>query len=406
MNRWGLAYFVVISWVSFGKLMDPASRGHYRVFTSAARALWNQQPSYGSDFGWQTGLEWFYSQTCGLVFYLPFSFLPETIGVWLNAIVMWLVFVWGAGSFFKEVFGSKSMDLVPHPIVNVFWFIVTSEMIGAIVSQKTEILMIGVCFLSVSWISRGRMALAAAALALIANWKLQPLPLIGLLALATITFRRDWRFPVSFVGWFAGWSAVWIGLPYLILPFGYVTSTYAAWGEALQRQLVTQWTAFDHVYNVLRKVIGIDVDFASTQVIGVVVGGSFALIQLVYGHGCDSKPRSYVLSLCLALALGAAYMTSFSPLSQSNGYILAAPLFAVLCLFLAKFPPASFERKATSLAIGFGWFVTSLLTSDLVPSAVRAFTRENALKSLGPLLMAAFVVWMLFARRPERHGFN
>lgn len=392
--RWGFYYFTLVSFLTLFKLFDPSTRGHYRVFTSAARALWNEQPAYFTDFSWQTGLHWFYSPACGLFFYLPFSLLPETVGVILNVFVMWVVFVWGATYFFNAVLESPTFEFVTVSSLNLFWFFTASEMIGAIASEKTEILMIGTCFLSAGLLLRGRNHLPAFLLAMVTNWKFQPVAFVGLVAIALFLHRKNIRFAVEF----SLWSLFFLVLPYLFVGPSYLNAAYLDWMHAVQQQLASQWKSFDHVYNVVRTIVGIDISYQAVQMTALIVGICFAALQVAEGV----RKSPFIRSIFLAIGLSAAFMTSFSPLSQSNGYILVAPLTAVLALCYGLLTSRSLEKYIAASALVIGWILTSVLTSDLVPVAVRDFTRATAVKSLGPLLMAATVIWLIVWRRPKQ----
>lgn len=402
-SRWGFFYFTLVSFATFFKLLDPSTRGHYRVFTGAARALWNEKPAYFTDFGWQNGLEWFYSPACGLTFYLPFSFLPETVGVILNVATMWAVFVWGTSYFLNAVLETRKFDFVPLPSLNLFWFFIASEMIGAIASEKTEILMVGLCLLSAGFLVRGRKWWPAFILAMVTNWKFQPLALVGLLAISLIFYRKN----IQFIFEFAVWSLIFLAVPYAMTGSEYLGTAYPQWMQAVQNQLITQWKSFDHVYNVARTLGGIEITYSAVQNIALVVALVLAALQAAdYALHRRGKSGSFRWSACLALSLAATFMTSFSPLSQSNGYILVAPLTAVLALIYAQLPKRSTEWYVALGGLLAGWFITSMLTSDLVPVAVRDFTRESAIKSLGPLVMAAAVVWFLLWRKlPTANAF-
>ena len=378
-QHWGFIYFILISVISFGQLLKPSIRGHYRVFTSAARFFWNHEPTYMTDFGWNTGLYWFYSPTCALTFYLPFSFMPETFGVLLSTAIMWLVFVLAARYFF-ETFGTTATP------VNLFWFLSGSEMIGAITSQKTEILIVALCLFSVAFLARGRAGFAGIALALVTNWKFQPLALVGLLTVTEIIFLKRIRFASSFV--IA--SAVFAGLPYLLFDSTFVSSTYGEWLKAVQYQLHTQWQNFDHVTNVAGKLFQLPVTYETTQWLGGLAGSaSIALLIAQFRTSRDFKE-----ALVFAGALAAVFMTSFSPLSQSNGYILLAPALAAATLLYSRRP------KLLSYGMAFGWIFTSLLTSDLVPKVAREFARANALKAIGPLILITILSLVVIRRRP------
>ncbi len=403
LTRWGFFYFTFVSVITFFKLLDPSTRGHYRVFTGAARAMWNEQPAYFTDFGWQNGLEWFYSPACGLTFYLPFSFLPETVGVILNVVFMWAVFVWGTSYFFNAALDTPKFDFVPLRSLNLFWFFIASEMIGAIASEKTEILMVGLCLFAVGLLIRGRQWWPAFILAMVTNWKFQPLALVGLLVLSLIFYRRNFRFLFEFV--FG--SVVFLVVPYAMTGTEYLGRIYPQWMQAVQNQLITQWKSFDHVYNVARILGGVEVTYSAIQMVAFIVAvGMVSLLVTDYALYRRGKSGSFTSSACLALSLAATFMTSFSPLSQSNGYILVAPLTAVLAMIYGRLPKQSTEWWVALAGLLAGWFITSMLTSDLVPVAVRDFTRESAIKSLGPLVMVAAVVWILVWRKlPTSNAF-
>lgn len=377
-RHWGFLYFVLISAVSFGQLLKPGIRGHYRVFTSAARFLWNSEPTYMTDFGWNTGLYWFYSPICALTFYLPFSVLPETFGILLNAVVMWAAFV-AAVRYFFRTFGTLQTP------INLFWFLAGSEMIGAITSQKTEILIISICLAATAWLAQGRTLLAGFALALVTNWKFQPLALFGLLAMVEILYWRRIRFTVGFTSG----SIAFALLPFAFFDSSFVIHSYLEWMNAVQYQLHTQWQNFDHVTNVFGKLFGLPVTYTTTQITGLAAGLAFATLQIMQWNWRRDANEALVMAGCFA----SVFMTAFSPLSQSNGYILLAPGLAALTLLYSQRP------RLIRWGMAFGWIFTSLLTSDLVPKVAREFARANALKAVGPLVVLITIVVFVFRSR-------
>jgi hypothetical protein len=388
-SNWGFWYFALLSVITLTQLFDPSRRGHYHAFTSAGHAVASAAPSYMTDFSWNTGLYWFYSPTCALMVYYPFSLLPETVGLILHVFLMWSVFVAGVLFAVRSIEKLKISQFTPvQPMsINLFWFFITSEMIGAIASQKLEILMTGMIFFSLGLLLRQRYLLASLLLALATNWKFQPIPLVGLLVLGEILARR-FQF---FLG-FLGFSIAAFLFPFAVLPFGYINITNNDWFRAVDYQLVSQWLNFDHLFGFAMKILRFSFDLSEVKVLGVLIGGLFLAFQLWYVSWVQhflSRGREIIFSGILATF----FITSLSPLSQSNGYILVAPLvlFATSLAFRAPF---EFRKLEVAAVLG-GWVLTSVLSSDLVPKATRLFFSENAFKSLGPLVLATYCLWCM-----------
>jgi hypothetical protein len=372
-RNWGILALAIVSLYALARLLHQPVPGHYRIFTGAAHALWRGENPYGTDFGTGVGL-WFYSPSCALFFFGPFDLLPEKLGLALYMLISWGAFVWGARAFARA--------LRCESVLQLFFALIAPQMLSAIVSSKLEILILGAVFLAGAAVVSGRwVAVSAVLLAWTIDWKFQPLPTAGLLALVFILVRRDWRWPA----WLAGALAVFHFLPRLFVPMGLWQASTATRAETLRSFIGSSWLHFENIYAFSQHFLGMSYGYGAAQLAAACAGGilAIALVGAIRGLGRADAARCGAI---LALSLGAAFTCAFSPLNQNNGYILYAPL--LLGALVIRGESHETARRAWALAIGIAWAVMALAYSDAVPPAAREALRHAALKSVICLALA------------------
>lgn len=385
-KHWGFAVFVALSAFAFFRLFLQPLSAHYMIFTGAARALWAGQDPYGQYFGSKLGL-WYYSPGCGLFFFGPFAALPDWVGVSLYMVASFGLFLWGMAAFARALSGEAPWKW------HLLWLALASQMMGGIGSTKLEVAMTGILLGSCAWIIEGRRRLlAAVVLAMIASWKFQPIPTVGLIALSGLVARRDWKFPLVFAAALAGWFA----LPALALGAGRLFELHQTWGATFDPFVRKAYDNFDNIYSFFRNGAGWKLSYASAQAVGA--GFAIGIAAWVARSGWMARGESaHARGVLLSVSLGAAFTAVFSPLNQNNGYILLAPLFLSAYVLRRNGP-----RAVWSWILGGVWLVLSLAYSDAIPREAREAIRHFTVKPLAVLGLALAVAWGV--ERERRHG--
>ncbi len=362
--------------------------GHYGIFTSAAKAILEKGDPYGTTFGWGVG-PYFYSLTCGLSFFSIFSFLPLFWGLLLYMLTSWLFFLWGLFSLNATMFRKFDFDLWKMPFRNFFWLFLASEMTGGILASKVEVFMLGVLLFALKLLLERKEIFAGLLLGWITNWKFQPLPIVGLALLVPLC-GRNWSGATKFAGSFAFSLGVAYLLPLAWYGVDAARSLYERQNVLLWEFMNRDWLHFQHIYTFLYKNFGLELSFETAQMVSVFFGALFAGALFLFIRKAMSVSSDFrSLGFLLAFALGAAYMNLFSPLSQSNAYILHTPLILVLFFFLHK---AGMSGKKTGWILFLGYFLVSLAYSDFNPKPSRLYMYSHAFKPLGILVLLGLLL--------------
>ncbi len=361
-----------------GQLLYRGPSGHFDIFRESARLIWAGQSPYG--IAYPAGY-FLYSPACAYFFYGLFAFFPYSLGLFLNMISSTLVFSWGAWRLLR-VLGEKSIH-------NIFFFLLSSEMIGSILNARIEVFIAGALLLALSFIvERRRLALAYFILALICNFKMLSFPTVGLLLLIQF-FRRDWRcMGIFFLSLCACYAA-----PSLVGGWAFLKVNHQILTKTLGPYMMGNWMEFQHIYHLLRSLSGYTLSFGQAQV--------FALSAAIALAGFFIWMRKKVIFSELELwaaGLGSAFALLFSPMSQSAGYILYAPLL-LACLRQAHFA----ERRSPWIAVAGGYFFISTAYSDLMPRVWREELFNFAIKPLGILILTFSLIFYAVKTRP-RHS--
>lgn len=377
-KNWGFFLFSLLSLFSLARLLAQKVPGHYRIFTGAGKSLWSGLNPHGTDFGTGVG-NWYYSPSCGLFFFGPISALPEKAGLILYMALSWAIFVIGVLSFSSALLKTSSKELWKSHTMNIFWVAILPQMFTAILASKLEIVMTGLLLLASSWIISSRQIIGAAfVLAMITNWKFQPLPSIGLLILLWITLKLGAVFAVYFFIFLAFWFII----PSAFLSKESFKSIYFDWNQGLSTFVRNAWKDFDNIFSFLQNFIGLQLNFNQTQIISIVAGIVIASVLLFLLILRKNKiPIHDVLRefVGFALAMGAGYTVVFSPLSQNNSYILYSPLL-LMCSFVSFQTVQNKKLQLLKLAMLSCWMVMTFAYSDFISSSARALLRHWSIK--------------------------
>ena len=406
--RWpglGTILFALCSVAGFLKAHLRGPPGHYRIFSGAGRRLWEGLNPYGDDYGMGLG-NFLYSPSCGLGIFGPFSFLPEPLGLFLYLAVSWGVFVYGSLVFQKAFCSPTSTPT--DGLMNLYWGLIGPLMFSAIAATKLEILMVGILLLASGWLLESRrMGASAGLLALILNWKFQPLPTLGL-SLVAIVRHRGWRSAGLFTGALALFSVLWFGLPFVILGLPRALEFYQQWLLTLHQFIGEVWRAFDSLFSFVVVALKYDLDLRGCAVLSM--SAALVLVTRLLGWPAagvkQTAATGYRDTAGLALCLGASYTVLFSPLNQNSAYIQLAPLLLVSLHWIFELQHKRFRFDSVLFAmLVLGWSGILLAYGDLLPSSWRNYYREIRFKPFCNLILLVSVILLhrrILSRSPSR----
>lgn len=356
--------------------------GHYRIFTGAAHALWNETSPHGTDFRTGVGY-WFYSPSCGMFIFGPFSLLPEKLGLFLYTTFSWVVFVVGAVFFLGALQKMSFQKAWKSPALGLFWIAVLPQMLTALVTSKLEVMTVGLVFLSLAWLGTGQwVGWAAFILAMVLNWKLQVLPLLGLLAVFSLL--QKWG--TVFWSFFLLSSLFWWGVPFLFMPQDLVLSIYSDWYRTLSEFTNEAWAGFDHLYLFLHRGLGFDLLLAQYEGVSLLFGSlSAAVLWFWSGTRKSGSELVWRKGLGLVAALGMGFVVIFSPLSQNNGGILFAPVF-LLGIYCWEHASIKWKNLLWGSLVGV-WLIMAFGYSDVIPLSLKQELRNFGLKPVACLTL-------------------
>ncbi|MBS1983758.1 MAG: DUF2029 domain-containing protein [Bdellovibrionales bacterium] len=382
-EAWGRLFWLLAFVLSFVALLRQPHSGHYDIFSQSARLLWAGQNPHGISY--PSG-PWFYSPACGLFYFGLFAWLPDRWGLALYILSSWAVLTAGLIALFR------AFPLRAH-LRELFWFLLSSELIGAVLNARVELMMTGCVLLAVAWLVEGQhVGWAACLLAMIVNWKFSPLPIAGLLGVVAIRAGYPRR---RFVPIFLGSLALWTLAPLLVLRWDPLMEIHRTWSATLTRFTLENdnWLSFQHLFVLGRALTGFTMSWKGARLTSLLVGLGLA----VYFARCRMRDRRE--TLLYAAALGAAFSLAFSPLSQSAAFIGYAPL--LFAGFLQwEMTPEPRGRIYWRAVIWISWALVSLAYSDLVPRALRLVLVASAVKSLGVLVLATALLYWHLRRKP------
>ena len=370
--------FVLASLIALHRIGGEPVSQHYFLFTEAGKYFWRHQSPYGVPIS-PIGL-YFYSPACAMFFFYPFSLLPTMPGEFIYVLLSWAVFVYGSFAFIKELKLRNSQW---------YWLFITAQILGAIWATKIEIVMTGLLLLCVSWILRKKWPFfSALLLGMIACWKFQPLPALGLVCLALFTLRRDYLWPLGF----AASLIFWFATPLVQYSFSELRALHQVQSSSLQPFLRGAVFDFDNIYSFFNASFGLRVAPEKTGLISaavVILLTGFFSLALRRFYSTMKNPARETRAITLALGLGSSFTLLFNPISQNNAYIQIAPLILAGIYEIENL--ADKQVKKIGIAVmAFAWLILTFSYNDLTQSWLRPLTLKPGAVALLPILLLVF----------------
>ncbi len=363
-----LSFFI---FVFFLIAFSPAQGIHnvYLGYNGGVVSIFSGQNPYPTD--WRTAEppfgNWFLWPPLFALFFYPFSTLVMEPHV---ASYFWCVFnmlalvagihaIWGIIDGNQKLFKGK-------------WYLfalvlIANEMIGSLTNLQINSLITGITLLGVAMYFRKRYAAAGFFLALGVGLKIIPLPMAMLLML-----EFNFVFIISFVLFLAGLSM----LPMLVM-------SPALWAECFR--------SFFELHS-MERVHAIYLGLHPTlQHYGIIISTSefmpFLLVNAmalaVTAFMVFRKDREQFVRLLVPLAL--AFMILFNARAESPTFVMLAPIFTFIlhAALSARENGDEGEYKTHMMFLLVGWFLVSIVFSDLVPKPMRVFSNTWHVKTIG-----------------------
>ena len=386
---WGEAAVGLALLLALIRVATERPPGHYRMYIEASKALWSSGEAYGVPF---LGNLFFFSPSCALFLYGPFALLPEIPGVFLYTLLSGGLFIFGVRRVASHYVDRNGLQW--------FWLLVASQLYSGLAAHKPEVLSMGVLFLSAAWLIEGKhLPWAAFFLAMVGNFKLQPLPAVALLALVVVLIRSrrgEWRKLASwiFVAILGLSFLFWFGAPWLVRPFGYLAEQHGKWFSTLSGYSAASFDFYDNSFAFLHNNFGLQLTYGFAQNCSMFLA-AVSLGLVVYW--CKKRTRlelkPFHHAILLALVLGTTYTVLVSPLQQVSAYILLSPLMLALAVLRSKEP-----RRFTALML-LSFVIWSLGYSDLVPEPAHEIIRHAVVRV--PMTWLALVAVVLRLYQPR-----
>jgi len=172
--------------------------------------------------------------------------------------------------------------------------------------------------------------------------------------------------------------------PFLFAPTGYALEQFqAAWTNLINCSLVTQHR-FADINGILRS-LDWELSGTTNQVIRVVAGAATAVVWVLLARLPGRVPREFIL-----LALSSAYLMLFNPMTEVNSYIIMAPGYAIMGMYLVGRPDS--RRYGIALLSG-------VLSIGILPELTRRMISHvglwwDPLVTVGCL---AAMIWYAYA---------
>jgi hypothetical protein len=213
---------------------------------------------------------------------------------------------------------------------------------------------------------------------------------VALVLLVTILMRRQFWTLISFVAS----SLFFLLIPALFLPAPFLLHVTRHWVSSTREYVQIDWLRapiFQHVYAFAYRGLGIPVSLGTANGITCLVGLGFAAYLLRWLWPLRRRgtgPAAETAGLLIALGLGSAFTAIFSPLSQSNAYLIYTPLLIPIFIFAGL---TRQDRRAVFAISLVAYWLISIAYSDLTPRPIYHRLYYDAVKPLGVILLIALL---------------
>jgi hypothetical protein len=209
---------------------------------------------------------------------------------------------------------------------------------------------------------------------------IKPLGLAAMALAWAVEPRLWWRLACGLV--------VFVGLPFLAGPPGYVADQYLAAAENLRQCAVVTEHRFADLNGLLRT---LGIPLTGTAATGARALAGVGLMFLCRGA---ARREPGPIRALVWLSVTAAFLMLFNPMTEANSYVILAPALALVAWH-------ELSRGARWL----GWLLVAMaLTMGLLPNALHPFLDNRFALVWHPAMTLAFVGVIVgrFARRDPR----
>jgi hypothetical protein len=299
---WGGVFctLTVILWMTY-----PNGRDVTGVYREASQAWWAHQDLYkGPGFHYLPQFA---------ILYSPFQAMPRFVEelLWRWVSVGLIIFAWW-----------KLVTLADPSRKLVIFFgssVVAMAACGdAFRSGQANTVLAAMGMLAASYLIERRWW--PVAISLIVGMAVKPLGLV-LALLVLVGYRPMVRpFALSF--------AIFAIFPFFFGPSDYVIKQFQEAQTHLLNCLVVTDHRFADVNGILRS-LGWELSGGINQLVRIGVGGAATLLWMVISRQTGRLPREFML-----LALAVSYLMLFNPMTEVNSYVIMAPVYAILGMYL------------------------------------------------------------------------
>ena len=366
-------------------LLAPRANGVYPIFANAGQSWREGEPLYPGVARPGVPDQFRYSPPVAALF-APFSLLPDRLGgcLWrlLNAVVYVAAFAWWLRA------ATPGGNRLSQRTRAALWWLLLPLSVGSLNTGQSNALVMGLLLAAVAGVARQRWNLAAACVAAACLFKGYPLA-VGLLLAAVYPRQFGPRLALAL---FAG-----LALPFLLQRPDYVARAYGGWAAALGADDRTDGP-LSHSYRDLWLVFRLSgLPISRAYYVGVQLATAAGAAALCLAMRAAGWPRRRLLTALLTL--GTCWMLLCGPATESNTYILLAPVlvWAVVAAWATRGPALPRYLPAVSYGVlvvaqAACWFpagkqlhtlgvqplATLLLTGGLVSGYIRDLARRGA----------------------------
>jgi dolichol-phosphate mannosyltransferase len=371
-------------------LLAPRANGVYLIFANAGLSWREGEPLYPGVARPGVPDQFRYSPPIAALF-APFSLLPDPLGgcLWrfLNAAVYVAAFAW-----WRRAAAPGGDRLSPRALAALWWLLLPLS-VGSLNSGQSNPLVTGLLLAAVAGVARQRWNLAAACITVAFLFKGYPLA-VGLLLAAVYPRQFGPRLALALL---AG-----LALPFVLQRPDYVAQMYRGWAAALGADDRTDGP-LSHSYRDLWLLIRLSgLPVSRGFYFGVQLAAAAGAAALCIAGRATGWPQRQLLTALLSL--GICWMLLCGPATESNTYILLAPVLAWAVVEAWTSPDTARTRHLPAVCYGVlalsqaaCWFPAGkqlhtlgaqpltalLLTGGLVSGYIRELARRGAYRPDG-----------------------